>query len=321
MPRKFSDEQITQARSISLLSFFQQASPTRLKHQGGGRYVHKDHDSFVISNGKDNKWFWNSKGVGGVSALDYLMKIEGMDFVNAVKSLTGEITPTSSHSETKLQPTVKHTPPKQFTLPAPAQSNDNVVAYLQKRGISNATIRNCINKGILYESANNRCIFVGKDAQGKPRFAAERGTKCDTKKDVAGSDKRFGFCIPPETTQGKTNVYVFESAIDALAHHEIEKLNGSNADGYRLSLSGVSPSALFHFLEQNPQIGSVFLCLDSDSAGREATERIANALDGKKITRTLAPIGKDYGETLQAIQTKEAVNTPKKAIKFNTERT
>jgi len=84
---RVTDEQIAEARKISLLDYFQSHAPGVLRHKGGGRYVHKDHDSFVIDNGK-GQFFWNSKGVGGHSAIDYLMRIEGMGFIDAVKSLT-----------------------------------------------------------------------------------------------------------------------------------------------------------------------------------------------------------------------------------------
>lgn len=313
--KRLHDEQIRKARSISLLDYFRATNPACLKHQSGGRYVHKDHDSFVIANSKNNSWYWNSKGESGANAIDYLIKIEGMDFVSAVKTLTGDRDtknpPTSFHSETKIK---SPEPRKDFSLPVPGTSNDHIAEYLSGRGISLATIRRCINKAILYESANGNCIFVGRDAEGKPRFAAERGTASDMKKDIAGSDKRFGFCIPPDSPYGGMNLFVFESAIDAMAHKEVEAMSGGK-DGYRLSLSGVAPAALFHFLQNNPQITTVYLCLDSDKAGHEASMRISQALRGEtehfKIPKDIhayeigyspPPIGKDYAETLQALQ-------------------
>lgn len=44
------------------------------------------HDSLKISNGK---WMWFSQGFGGVSALDYLMKVKGCTFNQAMEILEG----------------------------------------------------------------------------------------------------------------------------------------------------------------------------------------------------------------------------------------
>ena len=38
------------------------------------------HGGFVVNN---NLWNWFARGIGG-TAIDYLSKVEGMDFVNAV---------------------------------------------------------------------------------------------------------------------------------------------------------------------------------------------------------------------------------------------
>lgn len=55
---------------------------------GGNVYCTKEHDSLKISNGK---WYWWSRGFGGVSALDYLIKVKDYDFVDAVAILAGKV--------------------------------------------------------------------------------------------------------------------------------------------------------------------------------------------------------------------------------------
>jgi len=47
-------------------------------------YTLRSHDSLKISNGK---WYQWSTGIGGISALDYLIKVQGMDFVSAVSNI------------------------------------------------------------------------------------------------------------------------------------------------------------------------------------------------------------------------------------------
>ena len=331
MPR-VTDEQIHEARSISLLSYFQSTSPSVLKYKGGGRYVHKDHDSFVISNGKNNQWYWNSQGVGGHSSLDYLMRIQGMGFLDAVKELTdggvedishvARKPPLSIASKTasqqgkqgKQDPQVPSKPQKPpFTLPKHAENNNGMVAYLASRGISESTIRKFINQGLMYESASYSCIFVGRDTQdgNKPKYAAERTIIGSGKKDINASDKAFNFCLPPDGASSN-NLAVCESPIDALSHHEIMKLaeaeKGTAWDGYRLSLSGTSSVALISFLERHPHVQNIYLCLDNDPAGQKATERIIKELlsdsrfAGKSITISPPPIGKDFNMTLVSIR-------------------
>ena len=53
-------------------------------------YCTAEHDSLKISNGK---WYWWSRGFGGYSALDYLIKVKEYDFVEAV--IADNLTPVS----------------------------------------------------------------------------------------------------------------------------------------------------------------------------------------------------------------------------------
>ena len=78
------------------------------------------------------------------------------------------------------------------------------------------TIRYCIERKIRYESAEyHNCVFLGKDPQGVPKYAALRGIYDygkPFKREAPGSQKQYGFCIPP--MQPGTTVAVFEAAID-----------------------------------------------------------------------------------------------------------
>ena len=317
MPR-LSDEQITQARNIDVLDYLQTYEPGTVRKCGANEHCLVEHDSFKMSN---NKWFWWSRDFGGYSALDFLVKVRGLHFVDAVKSLTDGMYFSSYHENDsrkdnntsyktspppKLKPKAPPKPQKPFTLPKAHRNADRVIAYLRGRGISKEIINRCIKAGILYESTARRCVFVGKDGN-IPKFACERGTTDDWKKDVAGSNKQFSFTLPPENPNSQ-NLIVTESPIDCLAHFSIHELGQTGFDGHRLSLGGVSSLALTSFLERNPQISNIQLCLDNDKAGMEATNRIIKELlsdrryGNIKITVAPPPIGKDYTDTLQAIQ-------------------
>lgn len=87
-------EQIERAKEIDLLSYMQQYEPQELKRTGPHEHCTVTHDSLKISNGK---WHWFSRGIDGKSALDYLIKVRDMDFLEAVSPLY-ELTGNSSHT-------------------------------------------------------------------------------------------------------------------------------------------------------------------------------------------------------------------------------
>ena len=80
-------DEIAKARAVDLLSYLQETDPNELVKCDGNEYCTRTHDSLKISNGK---WFWWSRGIGGVSALDYLVKVQGVDFLTAVEKILGE---------------------------------------------------------------------------------------------------------------------------------------------------------------------------------------------------------------------------------------
>ena len=301
---KLIEEQILQARSVDLLEYLQTHEPDSIRKIGNEHFL-VEHDSFKLSNGK---WFWYSRGFGGRSCLDFLVKVRGIHFKKAVQMITeGCCFPQNyKNSIPKEEPT--RPPLKPFKLPKPNKNNDRVIAYLRGRGINKEVINRCIEIGILYESEkSHRCVFVGKDGD-TPKFACERGTIDDLKKDISGSKKKYGFILPPKNSMNNKVLAIFESPVDCLAHFSIHEVGQTKWDGFRLSLGGVSSLALMNFLENNPGITNIQLCLDFDNAGRDAVKRIITELlndkrfSKVKITVTPPPIGKDYADTAKAIQ-------------------
>lgn len=66
-------EMIDRAKKMDLLTYLQTYEPQELVHFGGNTYCTREHDSLKISNGK---WCWFSRGIGGKTALDYLIKVK-----------------------------------------------------------------------------------------------------------------------------------------------------------------------------------------------------------------------------------------------------
>ena len=318
---RLSDEQIMKAREIDLLSYLQRYEPNSIRQNRAGEYYLTQHDSLKISNGK---WFRHSTQEGGHSALDFLMKVRGVSFVDAVESLTSGYV----FIDYQVKPALKtRSAPqaKPFVLPTPNKNNDKVIAYLRGRGIDKDVINQAMSDGLIYESIKHRCIFVGKAENGVAKFACERGITDDLKKDVAGSSKKYGFHLCPKEPkgQGGTTLAIFESAIDTLAHSSIHAFGGTSWDGYRLSLGGVSSQALEGFLEPHPQISNIQLALDNDKAGQEATSRIIKELLSNtkyshiKISVTPPPVGKDWADTVKVIKQNnisKSISRPQEAV-------
>ena len=80
----YSSEVITEIKQIDLLTYLKNFEPDELVTICRGNYSTKTHDSLKISNGM---WYWFSKNIGGKSALDYLIKVRGYSFLEAVQFL------------------------------------------------------------------------------------------------------------------------------------------------------------------------------------------------------------------------------------------
>lgn len=162
-------EAIEAARQIDLLTYLRTQEPGELVHVSGNTYCTREHDSLKISNGK---WHWFSCGIGGRNALDYLVKVKEMSFPDAVSLLTG--TPPQSYTAPK-EPVIPKE--RRLLLPDVDTNCDTVKQYLDGRGIHATVVDYCIEKKILFQTAQYKnALFVGYDQMGKPRYGALRST-------------------------------------------------------------------------------------------------------------------------------------------------
>lgn len=296
-------EQIAHAKEWDLLSYLQAYEPQELR-RCGKEYCTVSHDSLKISNGK---WHWHSRGIGGRTALDYLVRVQGMDFVPAVEMLCGK---RGAMVSGLLADKSVQIPPKPFRMPEANRYGTAMVSYLQGRGIDADIISHCIGMGILYESRRyHNCVFVGRDRSGNARYAFLRGTHGDFRQDVDGSDKRCSFYLPAAEPDSPY-VAVAESPVDALSVASLLKMQGEDwKRNHYLSLGGTASRALIGFLRDHPAVTHVSLCLDNDAAGLAGMESVREAvrvdrelsLRIKSIRNNPPPesAGKDYNDLLQ----------------------
>ena len=297
----FTKEQLEECRKIDLLSYLTAKEPHNLIKVSATEYATVDHDSLKISNGK---WMWWSQGFGGHTALDYLIKVRGMPFKNAVEAIIG----------TRACPMTiqQQNQPDGRRLILPDRNDTNVIMkyYLAGRCIGKSVIDYCLEHDLIYESLPyHSIIFLGKDENDTPRYAAYRGTG-DEKilGDCAGSDKRYSFRIGEEKSH---KVHVFESAIDLLSYAELLYRQGKDfTKTALLSLGGIYcpseknrhtklPKALVFYLEKHPWVNTIYLHLDNDRAGWLASKSIQEQLNNKlKVVDNPTPYGKDVNDFL-----------------------
>lgn len=298
---KLADEMIQKARQLDLLTYLQLQQPWELVPIGQNRYQTKTHDSLKIDHGK---WYWWSRNIGGRSALDYLVAVEGWEFRKAALHILeieriplAETTPKPSQSKKTQVP---------FRLPKKAKESVRVVAYLMQRGIDRGIIDSFVSKGLIYESyPHHNAVFVGLSENGEPAYAALRST--GTKRfagEAAGSRKAYAFSF----SEGKsTTVHVFESAIDLLSYATLQKLRGADwkAEHY-VSLGGCAfsiddglPQSLNRMLHEKPNARMIKLHLDNDRAGRTFTQAIIELFKNDyQVINAPPPCGKDVNDYL-----------------------
>ena len=276
----YTQAQIDKANAVDLEKFLRAQGETLVR--SGKEYRWKAHDSLTVCG---NKWFRHSQSKGGFP-VDFVMEFYGKSFPEAVQMLTGE--------PGEAQPEADPAPSPAFRLPLRNVTNANILNYLtQERKLSPSLVNFFIAAGDIYEdAAHHNVVFVGRDADGHPRYASSRGIREKFRQDAAGAEKAFGFAHRGTDKQ----LLVFEATIDLLSFIELFPKNWQQHN--YLSLGGVSGKALRQFLSERPDVERVFLCLDSDKAGEDACKRLAGLLpDTVSVTR-IQPCMKDWNDVL-----------------------
>ena len=276
----YTQAQIDKANAVNLEKFLRAQGETLVRSGKECRW--KAHDSLTVCG---NKWFRHSQSKGGFP-VDFVMEFYGKSFPEAVQMLTGE--------PGEVQPEADPAPSPAFRLPLRNVTNANILNYLtQERKLSPSLVNFFIAAGDIYEdAAHHNVVFVGRDADGHPRYASSRGIQEKFRQDAAGAEKAFGFAHRGTDKQ----LLVFEAPIDLLSFIELFPKNWQQHN--YLSLGGVSGKALRQFLSERPDVERVFLCLDADKAGEDACKRLAGLLpDTVSVTR-IQPCMKDWNDVL-----------------------
>ena len=295
-------EVITEAKRMDLLTYLREYEPGELVKFSSNTYTTRTHDSLKISNGK---WMWWSRGIGGKSALDYLIKVRGMDFVEAVQTIMGNGSvsfPTCKN--------IKSYEEQPLLLPEKSPTTDVVFDYLFGRGLDFEIISYCLEQELIIESLPyHNAVFIGYNENKEPKYAAYRATnQSRIMGDCTGSKKQYSFRLTAENTG---EVHLFECAIDLLSFATLMKLEGKDWRQFNLvSLAGVYspkqkiedskvPVTLGRLLEKDKTIRRIVLHLDNDIAGRKATKALQTILSDKyEVVDDPPQYGKDVNDFL-----------------------
>lgn len=128
-----------------------------------------------------------------------------------------------------------------------------------------------------------------------PRHAHKRGSGSESvyKGNQDGSLPEYSFHWHGTSDR----LYLFEAPIDMLSYISMNK-GGWQQHSYAAAC-GVSDQVLWQMMKDNPNIRSVYLCLDNDEPGQAAAKRISDKLFTHGISHEIViPSHKDWNDDL-----------------------
>lgn len=305
-----------------------------------------EHDSIVIYE-DDNTYHRYSNGNGGdavafmmeFSGIDEsdLNKHDQVNECIRILEQRLKINPELAVQQVRY----KREKPK-FVMPEKADTNRKVRNYLcRTRGIEERIVDKWIHEGLLFQEAGRfgNCVFVSRDENGKPVYGVKRSA--DPKRkfvvDVEGSDYSQGFFIKGKLdyytkvsdnfASEHSSLFVTEAVIDLMSlqslylrrrDYELRQQGKLDCDpeDYEnrflnsnwYSLNGCRKyDGLLNTIASHKGIKDIFLALDNDEAGRNASkaikEEIQKRFPDRKIDvsiRVPPTEGRDWNDELKA---------------------
>lgn len=294
----FSESQKEQAASVDLEALLRSRGE-KLITSGRDKRLASDHSVTI----RGNRWYDHATCEGG-HAISFVQRFYRMGYQEAVLYLLGD-TQGVRFPCAEVSP---EEPPKPFELPTPNRDMRRVFAYLVKqRKIDREVVARFAKAHLLFEDAKyHNAVFVGVDADGTPRHAHVRSTLSHGpafRINIEGSDPKH--CFHYSGQNG--NLFVFEAPIDMLSYITLNQENWQ--ENSYVSCCGTSSQPVLEMLKQMPQIQTVYLCMDNDTAGDIASERIAKQLQEQGYcAERILPTNKDWNDDLTALCAEEEVN-------------
>ena len=295
----FTEQEKESANASSIVDYL--TSHGEKVERAGREYVWEAPSGKVSISG--SQWFSQYELVGG-GAINFVQKFFGLSYPDAVRTLLGSNAGEEVIGERK-PPSIK--PKKPFELPEKHTDMRRVYGYLMyERMLDRQVINRFVKDGLIYEDAkHHNAVFIGKDKEGKAVHAHKRATsaKSDFKGNLDSSIAEYSFHFNGPSEY----LFVFEAPIDMLAYISMHKKGWENHS--YVALCSTADRAALQMLKDNPQLKTVYLCLDNDNAGQLGCERISMAIHelGEYSVWRVPPQNKDWDEDLKALNGREAI--------------
>lgn len=293
---RFTDEEIYRANNINIIDYINNLN---LQTKRTGKTIKVEGYGGLYIDPTKNRWNCFSQSRGG-GPIQLVMFLENKTWVEAVKKLLGVNSSTDLYTQ---RTSFKEKEDKgNIILPERNNTYKHMIAYLiQTRRIDKSIVYSMISQQKLYEDKYRNCVFVGYDEKNNPRYASIRGTNPNVvfRGEAENSDKAYSFNI-----SGNTNkLYVFESPIEAMSYLTLQKqfIHGREFNHHILSLGGVTDVALMQYLQANPNIEEINICLNNDKAGIIASDQIKEKYKDDYKVKIEYPINKDFNEDLKKL--------------------
>ena len=296
---KFTDQEKETANASSIVDYLR--SHGESVERVGREHVWQAPSGKVSINGSE--WFSQYELVGG-GAVNFVQKFFGLSYPDAVRSLLGNNTGEEVIGERKP---LAIKPKKPFELPEKHTDMRRVYGYLMhERMIDRQVINRFVADGLIYEDAKyHNAVFIGNDRNGKTVHAHKRATsaKSDFKGNLESSIAEYSFHFDGSSEY----LFVFEAPIDMLAYISMHKQGWDNHS--YVALCSTADRAALQMLKDNPNLKTVYLCLDNDNAGQLGSERDSKAIHelGDYSVWRVPPQNKDWDEDLKAFNGREAI--------------
>ena len=292
--KRFTDNEIKLANETNILQLAQSRG-YKIKKISNKSYKIPDYGGLCIS-ADGMKWNWFSRGAGG-GPIQFLMELEGLTWVDAVKDILGIDYDALAIVEKPLEKIEENI---EFVLPEKNDTYKHIFAYLIKtRKIDYEIVQEFVKEKKIYEDDRRNIVFVGYDEEGTAKFASLRGTGSKRfRYDIGGSDKGYPF-----SKVGTDNtLLVFESAIDLMSYMTLFKIyQNKEILHHMISMGGTTYIPIENYLKKNSNIKKMILCLDSDKEGHFFSGKIKERFGEKYEILKHVPKKKDFNEDLVAV--------------------
>jgi len=307
--KKFTNEQMEGFRQVPLLDVVRQLG-FEPKKESSGFYRVKTENLNLVINADKNQFSENKSSENGFGSINLLVQVLGYSPKQSIEFLSGkysnpEITKSILASPDITLSVVNNAVEKiNETPPKPVEKNlPFVLDYLEKRGIDRSIATEYARQGLIYADSKRNLVICNS----QKTFAVMRGTvalKDGSKNNFKCNKGEMDFIVFQNTDNPK-NLYVFESAIDALAYQSLNP----DAKGLFVSTNG---SAMVNRLgELKPErFEKVFACFDNDEQGQKVTVKLKSKISSGQSFEVKQPKAKDFAEDSQ----KNFENQPKENI-------